>query len=220
MSASIRVGIADDQELVRAGLRAIMSAESDIEVVGEADDGLAAVDLARQAKPDVLLMDIRMPNLDGIEATRRIVAFPEHPRVVILTTFDRSQLVYEALLAGATGFLLKDVPREQLIGGIRAAARGEELLAPLITRRLIAEFTGTRLTRPPGADRLTDREREIWLLMARGKSNAEIAAELYLGVETVKTHVSRVLSKMELRDRVQAVVVAYESGLIRPGDEE
>jgi DNA-binding NarL/FixJ family response regulator len=162
MSASIRVGIADDQELVRTGLRAIMSAESDIEVVWEADDGAAAVDLARQQKPDVLLMDIRMPNLNGIEATRRIVSFPEHPRVVILTTFDRSQLVYDALLAGATGFLLKDVPREQLIGGIRAAARGEELLAPRITRRLIAEFTGTRLTPPPGVDRLTDREREIF----------------------------------------------------------
>lgn len=142
MSASIRVGIADDQELVRTGLRAIMSAESDIDVVGEADDGVAAVDLARQRKPDVLLMDIRMPNLDGIEATRRIVSLPEPPRVVILTTFDRSQLVYEALLAGATGFLLKDVPREQLIGGIRAAARGEELLAPLITRRLIASSPG------------------------------------------------------------------------------
>ena len=217
MSASIRVGIADDQELVRTGLRAIMSAESDIEVVGEADDGVAAIDLARQRTPDVLLMDIRMPNLDGIEATRRIVSLPEPPRVVILTTFDRSQLVYEALLAGATGFLLKDVPREQLIDGIRAAARGEELLAPLITRRLIAEFTGTRLTRPPGADRLTDRERESGFSPGSRTRNA---AELYLGVETVKTHVARVLSKMELRDRVQAVVVAYESGLIRPGDEQ
>lgn len=220
MTASIRVGIADDQELVRTGLRAIMSAEPDIEVVGEASDGVEAVHLARQCQPDVLLMDIRMPNLDGIEATRRIVSPPEHPRVVILTTFDRSQLVYEALLAGATGFLLKDVPREQLIGGVRAAARGEELLAPRITRRLIAEFTGTRLAPPAGVDRLTDREREIWLLMARGKSNAEIAAELHVSIETVKTHVARVLAKLELRDRVQAVVAAYESGIIRPGEED
>lgn len=220
MNASIRVGIADDQELVRTGLRALVSAETDMEVVGEASDGVAAVDLARLRKPDVLLMDIRMPNLDGIEATRLIASAPEHPRVVILTTFDRSQLVYDALLAGATGFLLKDVPREQLIGGIRAAARGEELLAPRITRRLIAEFTGARRTPLPGVDRLTEREREVWLFMARGKSNAEIAGELYVSIETVKTHVAHVLSKLEIRDRVQAVVAAYESGLIRPGDED
>ena len=214
----IRVALADDQELVRSGLRTILSAEPDIEIVGEAPDGLAAVTLAHAETPDVLLMDIRMPHLDGIEATRRIVAGAGLTRVVMLTTFDRSQLVYDALVAGASGFLLKDVPREQLVSGVRAAARGEELLAPQITRRLIEEFTRARLALPPGADQLTEREAEIWVLLARGQSNAEIAAGLFISVQTVKTHVARVLAKLGQRDRVQAVVAAYESGLVRPGD--
>jgi len=216
----IRVGLADDQELVRSGLRTILSAEPDIEIVGEAPDGLAAVTLARVEAPDVLLMDIRMPHLDGIEATRRIVSGASPTRVVMLTTFDRSQLVYDALVAGASGFLLKDVPRAQLVDGVRAAARGEELLAPQITRRLIEEFTRPRLAAPPGADQLTEREREIWVLLARGQSNAEIAAGLFISIQTVKTHVARVLAKLGRRDRVQAVVAAYESGLIRPGEAE
>ena len=219
MTEVIRVGLADDQDLVRTGLRLILAAEPDLEVVGEADDGVAAVALARDQRPDVLLMDIRMPNLDGIEATRRITAAGSGTRVVMLTTFDRSQLVYDALVAGATGFLLKDVPREQLVGGVRAAARGEELLAPSITRRLIEQFTaaGKRAV-APGADRLTDREHEVWRLVARGRSNAEIAVELFVSVQTVKTHVARVLAKLGVRDRVQAVVLAYESGVVRPGD--
>lgn len=216
----IRVALADDQELVRSGLRTILSAEPDIEIVGEAPDGLAAVTVARVEVPDVLLMDIRMPHLDGIEATRRIVSGTSPTRIVMLTTFDRSQLVYDALVAGASGFLLKDVPSPQLIEGVRAAARGEELLAPQITRRLIEEFTGTRLVVPPGADQLTEREREIWVLLARGQSNAEIAASLFISIQTVKTHVARVLAKLGRRDRVQAVVAAYESGLIRPGGTE
>ena len=219
MNERIRVGLADDQELVRTGLRLILSAEPDVEVVGEADDGLAAVVLARDRQPDVLLMDIRMPNLDGIEATRRITAAGTTTRVVMLTTFDRSQLVYDALVAGATGFLLKDVPREQLVGGVRAAARGEELLAPSITRRLIEEFTRTdRLAAVPGADQLTEREQEVWTLIARGRSNSEIASELFVSIQTVKTHVGRVLAKLGVRDRVQAVVLAYESGLVRRGE--
>jgi DNA-binding NarL/FixJ family response regulator len=212
------VVLADDQELVRTGLRLIISAEPDLEVLGEAADGVEAVEVVRRLRPDVVLMDIRMPNLDGIEATRRITAGTDS-RVVMLTTFDRSQLVYDALVAGASGFLLKDVPRDQLVGGIRAAARGEELLAPRITRRLVEEFTRTgRFVPPAGYDRLTEREREVLVLVARGRSNAEIATELFVSVETVKTHVARVLSKLGLRDRVQAVVTAYESGIVRAGD--
>jgi DNA-binding NarL/FixJ family response regulator len=212
--------LADDQDLVRTGLRVILESEGDIEVVGEAADGAEAVDQVGRLTPDVVLMDIRMPVLDGIEATRRIAARGTS-RVVMLTTFDRSQLVYDSLVAGASGFLLKDVPREQLVGGVRAAARGEELLAPRITRRLIEEFTRAgRLPPPPGYDRLTEREREVLVLVARGRSNAEIAAELFVSVETVKTHVARVLAKLGLRDRVQAVVAAYESGLVRAGDGE
>lgn len=214
----IRVALADDQELVRSGLNMILSAEPDIEIVGEAVDGLDAISLARTESPDVLLMDIGMPQLDGIDATRRIVTQGTPTRVVMLTTFDRSQLVYDALVAGASGFLLKDVPREQLVGGVRAVARGEELLAPQITRRLIEEFTQTRLAPPIGADTLTERETEVWVLLARGRSNAEIAVELFISVQTVKTHVARVLAKLGQRDRVQAVVAAYESGLVRPGD--
>jgi DNA-binding NarL/FixJ family response regulator len=212
------VVLADDQELVRTGLRAILEVEADIQVVGEAKDGAEAVDLVRRLAPDVALMDIRMPVLDGIAATRRITAGGA-TRVVMLTTFDRSQLVYDSLVAGASGFLLKDAPRAQLVGGVRAVARGEELLAPSITRRLIEEFTRAgRAVPPPGYDRLTEREREVLVLIARGRSNAEIAAELFVAMETVKTHVARVLAKLGLRDRVQAVVVAYESGLVRAGE--
>jgi len=213
------VMIADDQELVRHGLRLILDAEPDLEIVGEAHNGVAAVELAHQLRPDLVLMDIRMPELDGIEATRRIVGTLPGTRVVMLTTFDRSQLVYDALLAGASGFLLKDMSGEQLVGGVRAAARGEELLAPSITRRLIEEFTRAgRQLPPPGYDQLTEREVEVLTLVARGRSNAEIAAELYVSIQTVKTHVARVLAKLGIRDRVQAVVLAYECGLVRPGE--
>ncbi len=211
--------LADDQELVRAGLRLILAAEPDLAVVGEASDGAGAVELARRQVPDVVLMDIRMPGLDGIGATRRITAALPQVRVVMLTTFDRSQLVYDSLLAGASGFLLKDAPAEQLVGGVRAAARGEELLAPAITRRLIEEFTRAgRQGPPPGYDLLTQRETEVLDLVARGRSNAEIAVELVVSIQTVKTHVARVLAKLGLRDRVQVVVLAYEHGLVRPGE--
>jgi DNA-binding NarL/FixJ family response regulator len=215
----ITVLLADDQELVRTGLRMILGAEPDLRVVGESVDGAAAVADVRRLCPDVVLMDIKMPRLDGIDATRRIVASGSASRIVMLTTFDRSQLVYEALVAGASGFLLKDAPTEQLVGGVRAVARGEELLAPSITRRLVEEFT--RPARGPGAaalSGLTDREQEVLVLLARGRSNAEIAAELVVGLQTVKTHVARVLTKLGVRDRVQAVVAAYESGLVRPGE--
>jgi DNA-binding NarL/FixJ family response regulator len=212
--------LADDQELVRTGLRMIISAEPDLEVIGEATDGLDAVAQVGRLRPDVVLMDIRMPGLDGIEATRRITTSGSPARIVMLTTFDRSQLVYDALVAGASGFLLKDVPRDQLVAGVRAAARGEELLAPSVTRRLIEEFTRSgRLPPPPGYEQLTEREREVLQLVARGRSNAEIASELFVSLETVKTHVARILAKLGLRDRVQAVVTAYESGLVRPGEQ-
>ncbi len=211
--------VADDQELVRTGLRMILTAEDDFEVVGEAADGHGAVDLACSLRPHVVLMDIRMPGLDGIEATRRITASQRDVRVVMLTTFDRSQLVYNSLLAGASGFLLKDAPSQQLVAGVRAIARGEELLAPSITRRLIEEFTRTGRDGPPrGYDQLTEREAEVLTLIARGRSNAEIAGELFVSIQTVKTHVARVLSKLGVRDRVQAVVLAYEHGLVRPGE--
>jgi DNA-binding NarL/FixJ family response regulator len=211
--------LADDQELVRTGLRMILAAEDDLEVVGEAADGHEAVQLASSLRPQVVLMDIRMPGLDGIEATRRITFSSRDIRVVMLTTFDRSQLVYDSLLAGASGFLLKDAPAHQLVAGVRATARGEELLAPSITRRLIEEFTRAGRGGPPsGYDQLTEREAEVLTLVARGKSNAEIAADLFVSIQTVKTHVARLLSKLGLRDRVQAVVLAYEHGLVRPGE--
>ena len=211
--------LADDQELVRTGLRMIFSAEADFTVVGEAEDGVAAVDLAHSLRPDVILMDIRMPGLDGIEATRRITRSLADVRIVMLTTFDRSQLVFDSLVAGASGFLLKDAPSDHLVNGVRAVARGEELLAPSITRRLVEEFTrAARHGQPEGYDRLTDREAEVLILVAQGLSNAEIASQLFVSLQTVKTHVARVLAKLGLRDRVQAVVLAYEHGLVRPGE--
>jgi DNA-binding NarL/FixJ family response regulator len=219
----IRVLIADDQALVRAGFRMILDAEDDLEVVGEASDGLEAVEGTRRSSPDVVLMDIRMPELDGIEATRRVLAAAgdRSVRVLMLTTFDLNEYVYDALRAGASGFLLKDVPPEQLADGIRVVARGDALLAPSITRRLIYEFaraTPAAATAPPaGFDELTAREVEVFKLVARGLSNAEIAAELVVSETTVKTHVARLLMKLGLRDRVQAVVLAYESGIAVPG---
>ena len=209
--------IADDQQLVRVGLRAILEAEEDLEVVGEAVDGADAIRQATLCRPDVVLMDVRMPTVDGIEATRRITAGgPTRPvpRVIVLTTFGESEVVYAALTAGASGFLLKDMPGVQLVGGVRAIARGEELLAPALTRRLIQQFVGTPGPPPPGIERLTEREREVLLLVAAGLTNAEIARRLFVTVETVKTHVSRLLVKLGLRDRVQAVILAYEAGLV------
>jgi DNA-binding NarL/FixJ family response regulator len=217
----ISVLLADDQALVRTGFHLILSAETDLEVVGEAADGLEAVELAVAKRPDVVLMDIRMPELDGIEATRRVIALggQEPVRVLMLTTFDLNEYVYEALRAGASGFLLKDVPPEQLADGIRVVARGDALLAPSITRRLIHEFARAAPASgpPPGFAELTAREVEVFKLVARGLSNAEIAAELVVSETTVKTHVARLLMKLGLRDRVQAVVLAYESGIAVPG---
>jgi DNA-binding NarL/FixJ family response regulator len=220
---SIGVLIADDQALVRTGFRLILSAEEDIEVLGEAVDGRQAVALARELSPDVVLMDIRMPELDGIEATRRIVeraAEGGGPRILMLTTFDLNEYVYKAIRAGASGFLLKDVPAQQLAAGVRMVAAGEALLAPSITRRLIEEFAATpeAAPPPPGLDELTPREFEVFRLIARGLSNAEIAGELIVSEATVKSHVAHVLMKLNLRDRVQAVVLAYEAGVVSPGE--
>ena len=220
--APVSVLIADDQALVRAGFRAILEAQPGLSVVGEAEDGLAAADLARRRRPAVVLMDIRMPGVDGIEATRRILADPGCAGVAILmlTTFDHDEYVYDALRAGASGFLLKDVPPEQLIAGVRIVAAGDGLIAPALTKRLIERFTRTAPpnVRPAGFDELTPRELEVLSLMARGRNNAEIASWLVLGEATVKTHVKRVLAKLGARDRVQAVVLAYEGGLVAPGD--
>jgi DNA-binding NarL/FixJ family response regulator len=221
--ARTRVLIADDQALLRAGFRLIIGSERDLEVVGEAADGLQAVDLGRRLRPDVVLMDVRMPNLDGIEATRRLLEGASAPtRVLMLTTFDLDEYVFEALRAGASGFLLKDAPADQLIAAIRVVAGGEALLAPSVTRRLIEEFARRPVRTPsqtPDLGELTPRELEVLKLVARGRSNAEIAAALFLGRTTVKTHVGRMLMKLDLRDRVQAVVLAYESGLVQPGVE-
>jgi len=218
----IRVLLADDQQLVRTGFRMILKAESDIEVVGEAADGAQAVDSARRLAPDVVVMDVRMPVMDGLEATRRIAALPpRRPRVLVLTTFDLDEYVYEALRAGASGFLLKDGPAEQLVGAIRALADGGALLAPTVTRRLIAEFSRRPPPRegpPPELAELTAREIDVLRQLARGLSNAEIAAELIVGDATIKTHVARILAKLDLRDRTQAVVFAYEAGLVQRGD--
>jgi DNA-binding NarL/FixJ family response regulator len=219
---SIRTVVVDDQELVRTGFRMILDAEPDVEVVGEAGDGLDAIDVARHADADVVLMDIRMPRMDGLEATRRLThgEGPAGVKVVILTTFDLDEYVYEALRAGASGFLLKDTPADELADAVRVVASGDALLAPSITRRLIREFVRRSPVEPPtpaSLETLTERELDVLRLMARGLSNAEIAAELVLAETTVKTHVGRILMKLALRDRVQAVVVAYESGLVQPG---
>ncbi len=211
---SIRVVIADDHQLVRTGFRMILQAEPDIEVVGEAANGHEAINAARESLPDVVLMDIRMPELDGIEATRRLVAGSPRirTRVLILTTFDLDAYVFDALRAGASGFLLKDAPAAQLASAVRMIAAGDALLAPSITRRLINEFTEPGPAPPPGIDELTARELDVFRLVAKGLSNAEIATELFIGESTVKTHVTRVFTKLGLRDRVQAVVLAYETG--------
>jgi DNA-binding NarL/FixJ family response regulator len=219
---SIRVLLVDDQALIRAGFRMILDAEEDMEVVGECADGTQAVDSVRRLKPDVVLMDIRMPEMDGIEATRLIAQREGDgaPRVLMLTTFDLDEYVYDALRAGASGFLLKDVPAEQLVEGIRVVEGGDALLAPSVTKRLIHEFSRGAVAQrsaPAELDELTPRELEVFMLIARGLSNAEIAAELVVSETTVKTHVARVLMKLGVRDRVQAVVLAYESGVVAPG---
>ncbi|HLI36535.1 MAG TPA: response regulator transcription factor [Streptosporangiaceae bacterium] len=217
----IRVILADDQALVRAGFVALLDAEDDIEVIGEAADGREAVQLAQRARPDVVLMDIRMPGLDGIEATRRIAAEPglAATHVVILTTFDLDEYVFEGLRAGAAGFLVKDTEPSELIRAVRVVADGEALLSPKITLRLIGEFASRSrsVRRVPGLDTLTAREREVVILVAGGLSNEEIAAKLYMSVSTAKTHATRAMAKLGARDRAQLVVTAYESGLVRPG---
>ena len=218
----IRVLVADDQTLVRAGFRVLVESAPDLEVVGEAGDGVEAVELARRELPDVVLMDIRMPRMDGLEATRRILALDraEGVRVLVLTTFDLDEYVYEALRAGASGFLLKDTPPADLLAAIRVVAAGDALLAPSVTRRLIAEFVRRpepNAVTPAALDALTDREREVLALVARGLSNAEIAELLVVSGATAKTHVSRVLAKLGARDRAQLVMLAYETGLVTPG---
>ena len=210
---SIRVLVADDQSMVRAGFRMLLDGEVDIEVVAEATNGLEAVDKASRFEPTVVLMDIRMPELDGIQATRRILEADNAARILILTTFDLDEYVYEALRAGASGFVLKDDPPEQLIAAIRTVAAGDALLSPTITRRVIKEFGRIPRPVPPKQlDDLSEREREVFRLIARGLSNAEIGQELYIGETTVKTHVTHILQKLNLRDRVQAVVLAYQTG--------
>jgi len=222
---TIRVLLVDDQALVRAGFRMILDAESEIQVVGEATDGRDAIDQARALRPDVVLMDIRMPELDGLEATRRILAAVDGdggPKILMLTTFDLDEYVYEALRAGASGFLLKDTPPEQLVAAIHVIAEGDALLSPAVTKRVIGEFVRGGGPKPeaqfPRLEDLTAREHEVLKLIARGLSNAEIAKELFVSETTVKTHVARILMKLGLRDRVQAVVLAYEAGVVSPGD--
>ncbi len=218
----LKILMVDDQALMRTGFRMIMEAEPDLEVVGETADGLQAVELANRLRPDVVLMDIRMPRMDGVEATRRLAGsdLSDPLRVLVLTTFDLDEYVYGALRAGASGFLLKDTPPDQLIHAIHVVAAGDALLAPAVTRRLITEFASRPNPSAPAAAQLatlTARELEVLTLLARGLSNAEIAAQLVVGETTVKTHVGHILMKLQLRDRVQAVVLAYEHGLIRPG---
>ena len=220
---SIRVLLADDQAMVRAGFRMLLEAQSDIEVVGEAEDGAAAISAVRNLEPDVVLMDIQMPVMDGLEATRHIMAEQTKvsTRVLILTTFERDEYIFESLRTGASGFILKNAPPEDLINAIRVVAEGNALLAPSVTRRIITEFTKKPVpkTYEEEIKRLTEREIEVLRLVARGKTNEEIAGELVIGEATVKTHVSNVLTKLDLRDRVQAVVFAYESGLVQPGSQ-
>ncbi|HZI98563.1 MAG TPA: response regulator transcription factor [Actinomycetales bacterium] len=216
---TVRLVLADDQALVRSGFRMILSVEDDLEVVGEAVDGREVVELVERLRPDVVLMDVQMPGLDGVEATRQVVA-AGHARVVVLTTFDRDDYLFDALRAGASGFLLKNADPDDLVDAVRSVAAGHALLAPEVTRRVIARFASAPGGgyRPDRLTGLTDREREVLEQVARGLSNAEIAGRLHLGEATVKTHVSRVLAKLGLRDRVQAVVFAYECGLISPGE--
>jgi DNA-binding NarL/FixJ family response regulator len=214
----IRVLVADDQDVVRHGICRILDGEGDVEVVGQARDGAAAVDQARRTTPDVALLDIRMPVLDGLSAARRILADLPETRVVILTTFDLDEYVYEALRLGAAGFLLKDAPADDIVRAVRVVADGEAMIAPTTTRRLIEEFAQHRP--PPSAsalDALTEREREVLRAMAGGLNNAEVGAQLFISEGTVRTHVNRILAKLQLRDRLQAVVLAYEAGLVRPG---
>ncbi len=215
---TLQVLLVDDQELIRAGLEMIIDATDDMQVIGQAADGRAAVDLALRLQPDVILMDVRMPAMDGIEATRRIAA--HGPRVLMLTTFDLDDYVYEAFKAGASGFLVKDAPRERIVDAIRAVAAGEALASPSVTRRLIERFVdapGPASKHPPQLDELTPREREVLELIARGLSNSELAQRLYLSEKTIKTHVGRILMKLGIRDRVQAVILAYEAGIVLPG---
>lgn len=216
----IRILIADDHALARGGLRGMLAAEDEFEIVGEAADGAEAVELAQRHRPDVVAMDIRMPRLDGIEATRRLLAQPDPPHVLVLTTFDLDEYVYEALRAGASGFMLKDAPPSQLVEAVRAVANGETLVAPAITRRLVERYVKRPAPDAIAKQRLgelTARELEVLRLVARGLSNAEIAALLFLSDATVKTHITRILAKLQLRDRVQAVVFSYENGLVEPG---
>jgi DNA-binding NarL/FixJ family response regulator len=224
VSDEVRVLIADDQALVRGGFRMILSAEPDVRVVGEAEDGRRAVELAHALRPDVILMDVRMPGMDGLEATRQLLgaAAADAPRIIILTTFDLDEYVFAAVRAGASGFLLKDGAPEDLVDAVRIVARGDALLAPSVTRRLMERFAAVAgaAPAPPAMAELTERETEVLTLVARGLSNAEIAHRLFLGETTVKTHVSHLLGKLGLRDRVQAVVLAYETGLVRPGAAE
>ena len=219
MSAPIRVVLVDDQQLIRVGFRRILETEADIEVVGEAANGAEAIETVHWRKPDVVLMDVQMPGMDGLEATRRLLAAPEPPRVIILTTFELDEYVFEALRAGASGFLIKNAPPEDLVAAIRSVVAGGALLSPSVTARVIGTFAhrraGDRDARRVEA--LTDREREVLVLMGRGLSNQEIAARLVVGEATVKTHVSSILAKLEVRDRVGAVIVAYESGLVEVG---
>ena len=216
---TIRVLLCDDQALVRSGFRMILETRPDLQVVGEAADGLQAVSLARQAEPDVILMDVQMPNLDGVEATRRIVASGSHARVLVLTTYDLDEYVYAAIRAGASGFLLKDVQPQQLVEAIRVIAAGDALLAPSVTRRLLGNFARTlqdKKATPVSLSALTERETEVLTLLARGLSNAELAERLFVSEATVKSHVSSLLRKLGVRDRVQAVILAYEAGLVTP----
>jgi len=218
---SIKILLVDDQAMVRAGIHMILEAENDIHVVGEAEDGTKAVVSAHKLKPDVVLMDIQMPLMNGLEATRQITQTPGNTcRILILTTFERDDYVFEALRAGASGFILKNAPPEDLIAAVRVVAEGNALLAPSVTRRIINEFAQRtpRVDLKAGLSSLTEREIEVMRLIAKGKTNAEIAADLFVGETTVKTHISNLFAKLDLRDRVQAVVYAYESGLIQPGE--